>query len=167
MTNMFGINSIISLIGKRFRYALFISVVLTLCIGSCSVQSCYEEIDPRMNTILLQSGTGESAEASSLIVKGVTPADTIEFVDAESVSSFSVTLDPSIDKSVFYITLDGISDTAVIFYTRSPHLVSPECGYTFISTITGLMTTHNIIDTLIIENSNVNLNGEKNLHLFY
>ena len=164
---MFGINSITPLIGKRFRYALFIPVVLTLCLGSCSVQSCYEEIDPRMNTILLESGTGESAEASSLTVKGVTPTDTIEFVDAESVSSFSVTLDPSSDKSVFYITLDGISDTAVIFYTRSPHLVSPECGYTFISSITGLMTTHNIIDTLIIENSNVNLNGEKNLHLFY
>ena len=76
-------------------------------------------------------------------------------------------LDPAVDESVFIITLNGVTDTAVIWYTRNPHLVSPECGYTLVSDITGLKTTHNIIDTLIIENKSVNLNGEKNLHLFY
>lgn len=164
---MFEIKTSVPLITKRFLHPFFIPAALTLCIASCSVQPCYEEIDPKMNTILLKSGTGESLKATSLIVKGVSPTDTIEFLDAKSVGSFSVTLDPSRDQSMFYITLDGITDTAVIYYTRNPHLVSPECGYTFISMITGLMTTHNIIDTLIIENNNVNLNGEKNLHLFY
>ncbi|MRR20009.1 hypothetical protein EG827_07420 [bacterium] len=164
---MFETNHVVLLIRKRFLYALFAVASLTLCMESCSVQSCYEETDPLMNTILLTSGTGESVTADSLRVKGISPTDTIEFIDAISVSSFSLPLDPARDQSLFFITLNGITDTAVIYYTRNPHLVSPECGYTFISTITGLMTTHNIIDTLMIENNNVNLNGEKNLHLFY
>lgn len=148
-------------------YALISVASLVLFMASCSVQPCYEETDPMMNVYLLTSGTGEIAEADSIRVIGISPNDTIEFVDSRKSSSFSVTLDPSADQSIFFITLNGISDTAVIRYTREPHLVSPECGYTFISVITGLMTTHNIIDTLMIENNNVNLNGEKNLHLFY
>ena len=138
-----------------------------LCLASCSVQPCYEDTDPMVNTILLTSGTGETARADSLRVRGVTSAGVIEFVDIRSVSLFSMPLDPSQDQSIFYITLNGVTDTAELFYTRRPHLVSPECGYTFISDMTGLKTTHNIIDTLIIENKRVNLNGEKNLHLFY
>ncbi|MCK7535884.1 MAG: DUF6452 family protein [Marinilabiliales bacterium] len=165
---MFRIPTIASPVRKRSTCVFFtLAALCSESLGSCSVQPCYEDIDPVMNTILLTSGTGESAKADSLRVRGISPTDTIEFVNVRSVSSFSVPLDPSSDQSLFFITLNGIADTAVIFYTRYPHLVSPECGYTFVSRITGLMTTHNIIDTLMIENNNVNLNGEKNLHLFY
>ena len=151
----------------RITGALLMSVMLAFGIASCAVQPCYEDTDPLMNTLLLTSGTGETAKADSLRVRGVTTTDTIEFVDARSTSYFSLPLDPASDQSLFYITLNGVHDTAVIFYSRHPHLVSPECGYTFISRITGLKTTHNIIDTLIIDNNKVDLNGEKNLHLFY
>ena len=136
----------------RITGALLMSVMLAFGIASCAVQPCYEDTDPLMNTLLLTSGTGETAKADSLRVRGVMTTDTIEFVDARTTSYFSLPL---------------VHDTAVIFYTRHPHLVSPECGYTFISRITGLKTTHNIIDTLIIDNNKVDLNGEKNLHLFY
>lgn len=146
-------------------FAVFMAMVISLT--SCSVQPCYDETDPVMITHLLISGTGETAKADSLRVRGISPTGILKFVDARSVSSFTVTLDPSADQSLFVITLNGISDTAVIFYTRKPHLVSPECGYTFVSDISGLMTTHNIIDTLMIENKSVNLDGQKNLHLFY
>ncbi len=146
-------------------FAAFMATVISL--PSCSVQPCYEETDPVMITHLLTSGTGETAPADSLRVRGISPDGVLKFVDARSVSSFAVTLDPSEDQSLFYITLNGIQDTAIIFYTRKPHLVSPECGYTIVSDISGLMTTHNIIDTLMIENKSVNLDARKNLHLFY
>ena len=154
---------------NRLRPLRSITAVMVLALGlaSCSVQPCFEDIDPLMNTLLLKNGTGETAKADSLKIISISPTDTIVFVDARSVSEFSLPLDPAKDYSLFLITLNGVSDTAEIFYTRHPHLVSPECGYTFISKITGLKTTHNIIDTLIIENKSVNLNGEKNLHLFY
>ena len=150
----------------------FISVVSAIMLWvmlseSCAEQACYDNTDPVMNTLLLESGTGVTVTAASIVVMGITATDTIDFVDAKSVSSFSLPLDPGNDVSVFYIVLDGVTDTAVINYTRHPHLVSAECGYTFISELTGVRTTHNIIDTLIIENQSVNLDGERNLNLFY
>jgi hypothetical protein len=154
---------------KKVRSISVVSTIMTLVLllASCADQACYDNTDPMMNAFLLESGTGATVKASSIIVTGITATDTIEFVDGKAVSSFSLPLDPGNDVSTFYIVLDGIADTAVINYIRSPHLVSAECGYTFVSELTGLKTTHNIIDTLIIENKSVNLNGERNLHLFY
>jgi len=140
---------------------------LTASLSSCSVQPCYEDTNPMLNTLLLVSGTGETAEADSLRVYTFRETDTLRFINARAASFFSVPLDPASDQSLFLITLNGVTDTAVIRYSRRPHLVSPECGYTLVSDITGLKTTHNIIDTLIIGNRSVNLNGETNLHLFY
>lgn len=146
---------------------LAVMTALAAGITSCSVQPCYEETSPMLNTVLLVSGTGETAESDSLRVYTYRETDTLKFVDARVTSFFSVPLDPASDQSLFLITLNGVTDTAVISYDRRPHLVSPECGYTLVSDITGLKTTHNIIDTLIIRNRSVNLNGETNLHLFY
>ena len=145
--------------------AAFIALLTSL--SSCSMQPCYEETDPAVNTMLLVSGTGETATADSLRVYSHTATDTLKFVNERAISYFSMPLDPASDESVFIITLNGVTDTAFIRYDRRPHLVSPECGYTLVSDITGLKTTHNIIDTLIIDNRSVTLNGEKNLHLFY
>jgi hypothetical protein len=153
----------------RKFYPIFAALTAAagLMLSSCSDQPCYEETDPTLNTVLLVSGTGETAKADSLRVYTYRETDTLKFVNLKGASSFSVPLDPAGDESLFLITLNGVTDTAVIWYTRRPHLVSAECGYTILSEITGLMTTHNIIDTLIIENKSVNLDGQKNLHLFY
>lgn len=152
---------------KRLSHILLPVMMTAICLASCSDQPCYEETDPLMNTVLLVSGTGELAKADSLRVYTYRETDTLRFVKVTGASSFSVPLDPASDESLFLITLNGVTDTAWIMYNRRPHLVSPECGYTIVSEITGLRTTHNIIDTLIIENKSVNLDGQKNLHLFY
>jgi hypothetical protein len=154
---------------KMMRHIAVTGIVVTLVmsLASCTVQTCYDDIDPLMNTTLLASGTGQEVKADTIVVTGVSPTDTIEFVNSKNVASFSVPLNPGDDVSTFYITISGTADTAVIYYARHPHLVAPECGYTILSEITGLRTTHNIIDTLIIENKSVNLYGETNLHLFF
>jgi len=143
------------------------ALMLILELISCSRQACYDNTNALMNTSLLASGTGHDTSSVSLIVKGITPTDTVDFVDTKSDSHFSVPLDPGNDVTTFYIVLNGVTDTAVITYERSPHLVSAECGYTFVSELTGLNTTHNIIDTLMIIDNSVNLNGKRNLHLFF
>jgi hypothetical protein len=154
---------------KAVKSISVVSTIMTLFLlmASCAEQACYDNTDPMMNAFLLENGTGVSIQADNIVVTAIIATDTLEFVDAKSVSSFSLPLDPGNDVSTFYIVLDGITDTAEIYYTRHPHLVSAECGYTFVSELTGLRTTHNIIDTLIIENKSVTLNGERNLHLFY
>lgn len=142
-------------------------LLLSFILTSCSDQPCYENRDPLMNTSLLASGTGESAKSDSLRIFSLREGDTLNFINVKITSYFSLPLDPAADESVFHIILDGVTDTMTILYNRTPHLVSPECGYTIVSEITKVYSTHNIIDTLIIENKNVNLSGPKNLHLFY
>lgn len=144
-----------------------LALIIMLSVCSCSDQACYEEMDPLMYTSLLESGTGESKKADSVRVIAVTPAGQVTLYKQNAVTFFTLPLDPANDLSEFYFIVNGVSDTAVLTYTRRPHLVSAECGYTFLSELTGLKTTHNIIDTLIIENKSVNLDGEKNLRLFY
>jgi hypothetical protein len=154
---------------KMIRHIVYPAIVVTLLISvvSCTVQTCYDDTDPLMNTLLLTSGTGLAAKADSLRVIGLSETSEIEFVHEKSVSGFSVPLDPGNDITTFRTVINGTSDTVVIRYTRRPHLVAPECGYTILSSITSLQSTHHIIDTLIINSNSVDLNGEKNLHLFY
>ena len=151
---------------KHITVAL-LALIFVLSAGSCSDKGCYEEMDPLMYTSLFESGTGESKKADSVRVVAVSPAGTVTLFKQNAVTFFTLPLDPANDLSEFYFFVNGVSDTAVLTYTRQPHLVSAECGYTFLSELTGLKTTHNIIDTLIIENKSVNLDGEKNLRLFY
>lgn len=144
-----------------------LALILVMSAYSCSDKACYEEMDPLMYTSLLESGTGASKKADSVRVIAASSSGHVNLVRQSSVTFFTMPLDPANDQSVFYVIINGVTDTAVLTYTRQPHLVSAECGYTFFSELTGLTTTHNIIDTLIIESKSVNLDGEKNLRLFY
>jgi hypothetical protein len=81
------------------------AMMLFLLVASCAEQACYDNTDPMMNAFLLESGTGLTVQADSIVVTGITSTDTIEFVDKTSVSSFSLPLDPGNDVSTFYIVL--------------------------------------------------------------
>ncbi|MCU0366322.1 MAG: DUF6452 family protein [Bacteroidales bacterium] len=151
---------------KHITVAL-LALIIMLSAFSCSDKACYEEMDPLLYTSLLESGTGDSKKADSVRVIAATPSGQVTLFKQNAVTFFTLPLDPANDLSEFYVIVNGVSDTAVLTYTRRPHLVSAECGYTFLSDLTGLRTTHNIIDTLIIENKSVSLDGEKNLRLFY
>jgi hypothetical protein len=146
---------------------LAVAAVISLIVASCSSKVCYDETDPEMNVLMLADGTGTALEADSLRVTGIVSLELTEFVEETDISTFSLPLDPTSDVSTFFIKINDITDTVTITYSRMPHLVSPECGYTIVSDITGLTSTQNIIDTLIVENKSVNLDGKTNLRLFY
>ncbi len=148
-------------------FRITVLVFLTLLLPACSEQACYDDTDPLVNVILLESGTGAAKNSVSLKITGLTGVSPVELVTATSVARFSLPLNPAEETSVIVIVLNGIADTATISYTNFVHMVSPECGYTFYSVVQGLNTTHNIIDSLIIENKNITVDGERNMRLFY
>jgi len=151
----------------RFGFRIIGLALLTLLLPACSQQACYDDTDPLVNVSLFVSGTGAAQKTDSLKITGLTGSTPVELFKAASVSRFSVPLNPAEETSVMVITLNGVADTATISYSSFVHLVSPECGYTFFNVIKGLSTTHNIIDSLIIENKNITINGERNMRLFY
>ena len=142
-------------------------ILLSLMIAACSTKACYDKTEALVTIGLYASGTGAAKKSTSLKVTGDIDPVPIELVNTTIASYFSFPLDPVHEAVTLFITLDGFTDTAFISYNNYPHLISPECGYTFLSEITGLNSTHNIIDSLIIETKSVTLNGERNLRLFY
>jgi len=148
-------------------FRITVLVFLTLLSAACSEQACYDDTDPLVNVILLESGTGAAKKSVSLKITGLGFPSPVDLVTETSVAKFSVPLNPAAETSVMVIVLNGIADTATVSYSNFLHLVSPECGYTFYSVIQNLNTTHNIIDSLIIENKNITVDGERNMRLFY
>lgn len=148
-------------------FRITVLILLTLLSPACSEQACYDDTDPLVNVILLESGTGAAKKSVSLKITGLSGASPVELVTATSVTKFSVPLNPAEETSVIVIVLNGVADTATVSYSNFLHLVSPECGYTLYNVINSLNTTHNIIDSLIIENKNITVDGERNMRLFY
>lgn len=151
----------------RSEFRITVLVLFILLLPACSKQACYDDTDPLVNVILLESGTGAAKKSVSLKITGLGVTPPVELVSATSVANFSVPLNPAAESTVMIILLNGVADTATISYSNFIHLVSPECGYTFYNVIKGLNTTHNIIDSLIIENKNITVDGERNMRLFY
>jgi hypothetical protein len=151
----------------RLRFRIISLVLATLLMPACSEKACYDNTDPLVNISLFESGTGDFHKTDSIRVRGMTGQSPVELLKAKSVTYFHLPLNPATESSVVIIILNGVADTATINYLSFLHFVSPECGYTFYSTISGLKTTHNIIDSLIIENKNITVDGERNLRLFY
>ena len=151
----------------RLRFRIIALAFLTLLLPACSDQACYDDTDPLVNVSFFESGTGAVLKSDSVRVMGLLPQSPTELLKLRNVSGFQLPLNPAADTAVVVIILNGVADTATISYNSFVHFVSPECGYTFYNTITGLNTTHYIIDSLIIENNNITVDGERNLRLFY
>jgi hypothetical protein len=93
--------------------------------------------------------------------------DTI--IRAQPRNSVFMSLDPLADSSRFYLRLDSIAtpDTITFRYTRKPSFVSPGCGFATFFTLDTVLTTYNTIDSLHINNREVNSSNDTHISLFF
>lgn len=73
------------------------------------------------------------------------------------------------DNTSFVITSAKtmISDTLTVFYKKSESLVSLECGCVTYYNIIAAESTPNLIDSVVIENSDINLISQKNIRIYF
>lgn len=67
-----------------------------------------------------------------------------------------------VDKLNFVLELeDGtqLTDEVNVKKTNEKHFESVECGVSYFHTLTGVSSTHNFIDSVVIKNNNVNLDA--------
>ena len=60
-----------------------------------------------------------------------------------------------------------VTDTVVIRHTNKPYFISMDCGYQMQQSITSIRYTRHNIDSIYIANPEANINGTKNLEIFY
>ncbi|MBW8685589.1 DUF6452 family protein [Chitinophaga rhizophila] len=90
-------------------------------------------------------------------------------VNRQPRSSIFLPLDPRNDTCRFYLRLDSIAipDTLTFRYKRNPSFVSAGCGFATFFSIDTVITTYNTIDSLHINNKEVNSSNDTHISLFF
>ena len=107
-----------------------------------------------LNDTLTISTTKQEGTDSVLINKDV------------KVDSFILPMSYHQPEDVFYFTvknkyLQEYKDTVVVKKKDQPHFESVDCSPSFFHTITEVKTTHNLIDSIVINNKDVNYDASK------
>jgi hypothetical protein len=91
---------------------------------------------------------------------------------AVGLSSFTVPISYSGDEDVFFFLFNDTVgfyaiDTVSVRKTNRPHLESVDCNPSYFHTITNVRWTHNAIDSIAINNPNVNYDlSIEHFHLY-
>ena len=84
------------------------------------------------------------------------------FINIKNTSKYFLSLAQNADSVTLYFQSDSTStepetiDSLLLHYTREPHFISTACGYETFFNITNISYSTNIIDTIIINQSAVN-----------
>ncbi|HPT11185.1 MAG TPA: DUF6452 family protein [Bacteroidales bacterium] len=152
---------------KRLASLACLPVIIALAVTACTSANCVEDTDPLVATNIYSSVKKKTVTCDSIIVTAKSTAGDTIITKEKAVSLFTFTLDPANTQSTLLFKLDNVTDTVVITYTSSPYYISSACGYTICHRITALTSTDNIIDSLVLENKSVTLDGKSNLRLYY
>ena len=106
------------------------------------------------------------AKVDSITVYGTTiPGDLL--YDNVPIAIVKLPLDPSSGSQEFVIRQGHLNDTITISYSSEAKFLSNACGYTFYYSISGIVSTNNSIDNILIIDSDVNPGDNENLRTFF
>jgi hypothetical protein len=93
------------------------------------------------------------------------------FYYSQPASLFTISLSPGSDTCRWLITTDSSNyefDTLSMYYKRKLEFLSNACGYTYFYNLTGITTSHNNIDSVIITDPGVTNNvNSKHLRIYF
>ncbi len=140
---------------------------MAVTLYGCSPDACYEDVESAVRATLFLSESGVNVAPDTLSVRGYDSELPYLYENMPGKKEISLPLNPSAQASQFVITIEGIKDTLTLEYSSFPKLISAECGYSFFHELTGLYSTKNIIDTVIIRNRDITTLYEENIRIFY
>ncbi len=144
-----------------------LSLLLLASLFGCSPSSCFEDTDAYLKGGFYGTGTGKSLPPDSLSVSSIPGSNLIFYNKVLKTSNVNLILDPTDTETSFLFKINGVSDTVTIRSESYPFLVSKECGFSWHHKIITVVSSHNIIDTIILGSLNVTLTNEENLRIFY
>ena len=151
---------------QRFlpHFKLILIVSITLLIYSCNKSSTY--LTPKV--VALRGGfyyrdTVNTFKDSVQVNANLYFGTSLNyFINIKNTSKYFLSLAQNTDSVTLYFQSDSTStepetiDSLLLHYTREPHFISTACGYETFFNITNISYSTNIIDTIIINQSAVN-----------
>lgn len=160
---------------KQSRYYLG-ALLIIICI---SWGSCKQINDPCLlpTTVALRFGsykpsdTGTGGSVYTLKTPILGTVDTpVAYYWGEN-NKFSISLDPLKDSCRWFIMPDSaakVRDTLTFRYSKSVHFLSNACGYIYYYTLSSVIATNHLIDSVIISNYEVTGNAKiEHVKIFY
>jgi len=159
---------------KRHIYSFSLALVaLTLLLYASCTQQRQPCITPMYASLILKTvrpgATGSAIDTPmpAAVFGAITNAGTKGIIFPQS-ASFSLSLSPVSDSCQWIFAPDTTTgtllDTVLLKYTRQLEFISNACGYTYFYTLTGVTSTKQNIDSIIITNTSVT-NNVNNSHL--
>lgn len=142
----------------------FILLMILAMVG-CTSLDC-----PLNNTVYtkykLQGDVSQLTDTLTISTTKIEGTDSVLINKDVNVDSFSLPMSYSQDQDVLYFTVNTqnnqqFTDTVTVSKENYSHFESVDCSPAFFHTITGVKTTHNIIDSIVINNKEVNYNATK------
>ncbi|MCF8235300.1 MAG: hypothetical protein K9G67_09260 [Bacteroidales bacterium] len=149
-----------------------IHVLLTLLLTTGLLIACDEEevcdqsVYSSLNIGFYKSGDGkQDTSVQNFSCYGL-GADSMLYDIQNNLSRLALPLNPSTRSCSFVMIFDSIPDTLIFSYDQELVFVSYPCGFAPHYSITENYESHNVIDSITIENSEVNPQSEENVKIY-
>ena len=153
----------------RKLFHFFLAGVVAYALASL-LFSCSEEADCSMtdNRGMIVCNVSQINLENNTAMKDTLDSLSIVANRLAQVTVFSLPLRYAVDSTelVFHY-IKKVTDTVVIRHTNKPYFISMDCGYQMQQSITSIRYTRHNIDSIYIANPEANINGTKNLEIFY
>jgi hypothetical protein len=153
---------------NKLIYVFFIGA-MGLSLFSCSDEYtiCDSPLNVNLNGSFYKDSLGVAVikQPSSFSISELN--GTVIYTNSDR-TAFFLSLNPNTDTSRFVITLEGNTpDTFKVAYSTQVQTVSPNCGNVNIFNISGVITSKNTVDSIVLANPSVNTFIALNIKVFY
>ena len=141
---------------------------LILLLISCTPGSCFEQTESFLKASFYDNITKKLRAPDTLTVYGLNMETNKLYSKSHNVQPALIPMNPSTDRCIYIIIINGVTDTLEFRYSSHPHLLSKECGYTFFYRLdTEPIYSKHIIKGIYNGNSNITTLNEENIRIFY
>lgn len=166
--------------GKGLKTMWTVLMAAALILHFAGLLSCSSIDCPVQNKVytvydlLKADGTTDTLKVDtlSIITKRVDDTDTTLLNRAVGITTFDLNISYTQPEDVFYFTLldtlgNVYHDTVYVQKEDYPHFESVDCQAAYFHQLTGVRSTHNVIDSIVINNSTVNYDAtNEHFHVY-
>ena len=128
-----------------------------------------------MYNLLKADGTTDTLKVDTLFIstKRTDGTDTLLLNRAVGITNFELNISYTQPEDVFYYTLldtlgNTYRDTVYVQKEDYPRFESVDCQAAYFHRLTGIRSTHNVIDSIVINNSTVNYDAtNEHFHVYF
>jgi hypothetical protein len=152
----------------KYAYTILLIIAVSIVLSCTKETTCDQSMKSlvKMGFYNLNNQKEVSVSFNDVTVYGINN-DSLLYDSSDNVKSISLPLSQVQDSCAFVLCIGSVSDTFKYVYTRDLRIVSAECGFATLFTISNFETTTHKIDSIHIVNPVINTIEAENIKVYY